>query len=83
MVTLEGLVKAGEAQILANRQNMEKPPQRHRGRRDGPDFTDNRGFDLIFCGLCVSVVRKSQEGHAQMMANYAKQNQFPDGQNQG
>jgi hypothetical protein len=43
---------ASEARALA-----ENPPQRHRDHGDDPVFTDERGFDLIFWALCVSVVK--------------------------
>jgi hypothetical protein len=56
----------GEAQILGYRRSAENPPQRHRDRRDDHEFDDEPGFDFILGALCVSVVKNSREGCAEL-----------------
>jgi hypothetical protein len=52
-----------EAQILANRRNVENPPRRLRDYRDDPESIEEDGSDFILRALRVSVMKDLQEGH--------------------
>lgn len=76
-----------ETRILAHRRREERPPQRHRGRGDDPEFGPGCDVGFTLCGLRVSVVRnpraltasrakQSQFAESQMSANYCSKNRL-------